>query len=134
MCLILVGRLRLSKGRDCHGFETSFRSQLLKNGVTYFLTRAGGGGGGGPFLVVAGFARFAKLPCDVVGEIDLSPYDRSGLLLLSTAVSSWSLTTLPSVAAGSTVRKWERVVLIVRESLGMRGKRGAAAGDVSRVT
>lgn len=104
---------------------------LRKNGVTYFLAREGGGGGG-PFLAAAAFARFAKLPCDVAGETDLSPYDRSGLLLPSKGESSWSLKTLPSVIAGSTVRKLERVVLIVRVSLGMRERRGAATGDISR--
>jgi hypothetical protein len=118
----------------CHSFEAPLRPQrylIRKNRVTYFLAREGGGGGG-PFLTVAAFARFAKLPCEVAGETDLSPYDRSGLLLLSKVDSSWSLKMLPSVMAGSTVRRLERVVLIVRESLGMRERRGAATGDISR--
>jgi hypothetical protein len=96
-----------------------------------FLAREGGAGGG-PFLTVEVLVRFAKLPCEVAGETDLSPYDRSGLLLLSKGESSWSLKTLLSAIAGSTVRKFDRVVLIVRESLGMRERRGAAAGDMSR--
>jgi hypothetical protein len=47
-----------------------------------------GGGGGGPFFTVDAVVRFAKLPCEVAGETDLSPYDRSGLLLLSKVESS----------------------------------------------
>jgi hypothetical protein len=47
-----------------------------------------GGGGGGPFFAVDAVLRFAKLPCEVAGETDLSPYDRSGLLLLSKVESS----------------------------------------------
>jgi hypothetical protein len=40
-----------------------------------FLAREGGGGGG-PFFAVDAVLRFAKLPCEVAGETDLTPYDR----------------------------------------------------------
>lgn len=54
-----------------------------------------GGGGGGPFLLIPapfnvvelGF-RDMTLPCDVAGEVDSSPYERSGLVLLYEPVSS----------------------------------------------
>ena len=91
-----------------------------------------GGGGGGPFFAVDAVLRFAKLPCEVAGETDLAPYDRSGLLLLSKVESSWSWKILLSAIAGSTVRKFDLVVLIVRESLGIRERRGAEAGEMSR--
>lgn len=96
-----------------------------------FLAREGGGGGG-PFLPVDRVVVFAKLPCEVAGETDLSPYGRSGLLLLPKVESSWSLKTLLSALAESTVRKFDRVVLIVKESLGIRERRGAPIGEMSR--
>ena len=54
-----------------------------------FFARDGGGGGGAFFRpgalalrVVELADREGALPCEVAGEVDLSPYDRSGLLLL----------------------------------------------------
>jgi hypothetical protein len=51
-----------------------------------FLARDGGGGGG-PLILAP-----AALPCDVAGELDASPYERSGLTLLN-GESVWSSKT-----------------------------------------
>lgn len=81
-----------------------------------FLARDGGGGGG-PLILLP-----AKLPCDVAGETDASPYDRSGLVLLK-GESVWSSKTCFAGAALSTFRNCERCVLMVSESLGTRARR-----------
>jgi hypothetical protein len=51
-----------------------------------FLARDGGGGGG-PLIFAP-----TTLPCDVAGETDASPQDRSGLTLLK-GESVWSSKT-----------------------------------------
>lgn len=90
-----------------------------------FLDRDGGGGGGPLNLAPA------TLPCDVAGETDASPYDRSGLLLLN-CESVGSSNTSPSSTALLTLRNCDRCVLIVSESLGTRARGGNCdVGDAS---
>ena len=90
-----------------------------------FLVRDGGGGGG-PLIFAP-----AELSCDVAGETDASPYDRSGLTLLK-GESVWSSKTSYLGTAWSTVRNCDRCVLIVSESLGIRARRGMSGiGDTS---
>lgn len=94
--------------------------------VNTLLFAAGGGGGGGGFLARDGgggggplILAPATLPCEVAGETDASPYDRSGLLLLN-GESIWSSNTSYSGTALLTLRNCDRCVLIVSESLGTR--------------
>jgi hypothetical protein len=85
-----------------------------------------GGGGGGPLILAP-----PTLPCDVAGETDASPRDRSRLLLLN-GESAWSSKTSCSGAAWLTLRNCDRCVLIVSESLGTRARRGMfGMGDTS---
>lgn len=73
------------------------------------------------------------LPYDVAGETDASPYDRSGLeLLLLNGESVWSSGVLYSCTALLTLRKWDRWVDMVSESLGPRARQGKfGAGETS---
>jgi hypothetical protein len=85
-----------------------------------------GGGGGGPLILAP-----AALPCDVAGELDASPYERSGLTLLN-GESVWSSKTSWAGTALLTFRNWDRCDLIVSESLGTRARRGRLGiGDTS---
>lgn len=67
------------------------------------------------------------LPCDVAGEADLSPYERSGLVLPCEPASSGE-STYESKAL-LTGRNCERFLRMARLSLASRDIRWGEAGD-----
>jgi len=85
-----------------------------------------GGGGGGPFLALPVVPwRFWKLaclestlPCDVAGEIDRAPGERSGLVELAVDASLGSLKT--SVWIRLLGRSWLRTMLASLAKEGFR--------------